>query len=58
MDALVNRFKNEAGGRTVVGSLPVRVAFPSFGLQIFLASELTAESTAPSIQLTVKRSSK
>ncbi|HYM24721.1 MAG TPA: hypothetical protein VEU08_15995, partial [Vicinamibacterales bacterium] len=55
MNALVNRFKNEAGGRTVVGSLPVAVAFPPFGQQVFLASELTAESTAPSIPLTIKR---
>ncbi|HEV3141250.1 MAG TPA: hypothetical protein VGY57_12070, partial [Vicinamibacterales bacterium] len=55
LGALVNRFRNEAGGRTVVGSLPVRVAFPSFGPQVFLASELTAESTTPNIELTVKR---
>ena len=55
IDALVSKFKNEAGGRTVVGSLPVRVTFPSFGPQIFLASELTAESTPPAITLTIKR---
>jgi hypothetical protein len=55
IDALVNKFKNEAGGRTVVGTLPVRVAFPSFGPGIFLASELTAESTTPVIALAVKR---
>jgi len=53
--ALVSKFKNEAGGRTVVGSLPIRVTFPSFGPYIFLASELTAESAAPVITLTVKK---
>ena len=36
--------RNEAGGRTVVGSLPVHVTFPQFGPSVFLASELTAES--------------
>jgi hypothetical protein len=55
IDALVSKYRNEAGGRTVVGSLPVRVSFPPFGPQIFLASELTAESAAPAIQLAVKR---
>jgi hypothetical protein len=55
LQALVDRFKNEPGGRTVVGSLPVRVAFPSFGPSVFLASELTAEASAPSVDLLVKR---
>jgi len=55
IDALVNKFKNESGGRTVVGSLPVHVTFPAVGPQIFLASELTAESAAPAVQLAVKR---
>jgi hypothetical protein len=52
---LVNRYRNEAGGRTVVGSLPVEVSFPSFGSTIYLASELTAEARAPSINLQFKR---
>ena len=55
LQALVERFKNEGGGRTIVGSLPVRVAFPSFGPSVFLASELTAEASAPSVDLLVKR---
>ena len=44
LQALVDRFRNEAGGRTVVGTLPVHVMFPAFGPSLFLASELTAES--------------
>jgi hypothetical protein len=39
----------------VVGSLPVHVTFPAFGPTVFLASELTAEGSAPSVDLTFKR---
>ena len=53
--ALVDRYRNESGGRTVVGSLPVHVSFPSFGPSIYLALELTAEARAPSIELEFKR---
>jgi hypothetical protein len=53
--SLVDRFRNEAGERTVVGALPVNVMFPEFGPSIFLASELTAEARAPSIELEIKR---
>ena len=55
LQALVERFKKEPGGRTVVGSLPVRVEFPSFGPSVFLASELTAEASVPTVDLLVKR---
>jgi hypothetical protein len=55
LQALVDRFRSEPGGRTVVGSLPVHVTFPAFGSTIFLASELTAEGRAPSVDLTFKR---
>jgi hypothetical protein len=55
LQALVERFRNEAGGRTVVGALPVHVTFPEFGPSMFLASELTAESSAPSIELAFRR---
>src|SRR5262245_55266918 len=55
LQALVDRFKNESGGRIVVGSLPVRASFPSFGPSLFLASELTAEASAPSVDLIVRR---
>jgi hypothetical protein len=55
LQALVDRFKNDGGGRTIVGSLPVRATFPSIGPSIFLASELTAEATAPAVDLIVRR---
>jgi hypothetical protein len=55
LQALVDRFRNESGGRSVVGSLPVHVDFPAFGPSIFLASELTADAAAPCIELTYKR---
>ncbi|MGH9257747.1 MAG: hypothetical protein ACRD3C_24575 [Vicinamibacterales bacterium] len=54
LQALVDRFRTEAGGRTVVGALP-HVTFPTFGSSTFLASELTAESLAPSIDLAFRR---
>ena len=53
---LIDRYRNEGGGRTVKGALPVEVAFPSMGPSLFMASELTAESQAPSIDLTMRRS--
>jgi hypothetical protein len=52
---LIDRYRNEGGGRTVRGSLPVEVAFPSLGPSVFMASELTAESQAPSINLAIRR---
>src|SRR5262245_570005 len=55
LQALVDRFKNETGGRVVVGSLPVRASFPPFGPSVFLAAELTAEASAPSVDLFVRR---
>ena len=55
LQALVDRFRNETGGRTVVGSLPVHVAFPTFGPSMFLASELTAEARAPSVEVAYRR---
>ena len=55
LNELVDRFKNDPNSRIVVGSLPVRASFPSFGPSMFLASELTAETIAPSVDLLVKR---
>jgi hypothetical protein len=55
LQALVDRFRAEAGGRTVAGALPVHVSFPIFGPSMFVASELTAEAQAPSIELGFKR---
>jgi hypothetical protein len=55
LQALVDRFRNEAGGRSVTGSLPVHIAFPTFGPSMFLAAELTAEGDAPCIELAYRR---
>jgi hypothetical protein len=55
LQALADRFTTEGGARTVMGALPVHVAFPTFGPSIFLASELTAEAQMPSVQLTFRR---
>jgi hypothetical protein len=53
---LIDRYRNEGGGRTVAGTLPVNVAFPTLGSSVFMAAELTAESAAPSIAFTIRRS--
>ena len=55
LQKLIDRFRNEGGGRTVSGALPVDVTLPTLGPSIFLASELTAESQAPSIDLTIRK---
>jgi len=55
LQALVDRFRAESGGRTVPGALPVHVSFPIFGRSLFVASELTAEAQAPSLELGFKR---
>ena len=55
LQALVDRFRAESGGRTSAGALPVNVTFPQFGPSMFLASELTAESQAPHVELSFKR---
>ena len=55
LQALVDKFRNETGARSVVGSLPVHVAFPAFGPSMFMASELTAEASAPSVELAYRR---
>ena len=52
---LIDRYRNEGGGRTVSGALPIDVTFPTLGPSLFMASELTAESAAPSIDLTIRR---
>lgn len=52
---LIDRYRNEGGGRTVRGVLPVDVTFPSMGPSLFVVSELTAESTTPSIVLSIRR---
>ena len=55
LQSLVDRFRNEARERTVVGVLPVEVPFPEFGPSIFLAAELTAEARSPVVDLAVRK---
>jgi hypothetical protein len=58
LQALASQFRDQSGGRTVVGTLPVHVMFPAFGPSLFLASELTAEGAAPAVDLLFRRSAK
>jgi hypothetical protein len=55
LQSLVNRFNQEAGGRTVLGALPVPIAFPEFGPSIFLVSELTPEAHPASVELAYRK---
>jgi len=50
------RAKSEA--RRPPGLLPMRVSFPAVGPSIFLASELTAESHGPAIDLSYQKEKK
>ena len=52
---LIDRYRNEGGGRAITGTLPVDVTFPAIGPSLFMAAELTAESAAPSIDLAIRR---
>ena len=52
---LIDRYRNEGGGRAIAGTLPVDVMFPTIGPSIFMAAELTAESAAPSIDLAIRK---
>jgi hypothetical protein len=58
LQALASQYRDQSGGRTVVGALPVHVTFPAFGPALFLASELTAEGAMPSVDLLFRRSAK
>jgi hypothetical protein len=55
LQELVDRFQNDTGARRVTGALPVTVTFPEFGHSLFLASELIAEGSAPSVDLAFRR---
>lgn len=54
-DKLISDFRKQAAGRSVSGVLPVRVVFPEFGPRVFLASELTPEGRAASVEVSYKR---
>jgi hypothetical protein len=55
LQPLVEQFRQESGGRSVVGTLPVEITFPEFGPSLFFATELTAESRAPFVEVAFKR---
>lgn len=55
LQQLVDQFKRESDNRMVTGGLPVNVTFPVFGPSLFLASELTAETRAPLVELAFRR---
>ena len=53
---LIDRYRNEGGGRTVSGRAAGRRDVPDrWGRRCSWLSELTAESTAPSIDLSIRR---
>ena len=58
LQALVDRFANEGGGRAVAGTLPVQIAFPDFGPATYLAAELTEEAQVPNFDLSFRRVSR
>jgi hypothetical protein len=55
VQGLVDRFQKEGRANRVAGVLPVQVPFPAFGPSMFLVSELTADATAPVVELAYKR---
>ena len=56
--ALVDDFRARSSGGKSARTLPVKVAFPVFGKQLFLESELTAENRAPAIEFSYQREKK
>ena len=56
--ALVDKFRADSLAGKRAGILPIRVSFPAFGPSLYLVSELTGESQAPSAGLTYQREKK
>lgn len=54
---LIARFQ-EGRSRRIAGVTPVEVPFPAVGPALHLVSELTAEGSAPSVEISYKRESK
>ena len=54
---LIERFQR-GRSRRVAGVTPVEVPFPEVGPALYLVSELTAEGSVPSVELSYKRESK
>jgi hypothetical protein len=54
MRGFLDRYRLEAG-RTAGGIIPVEIEVPPFGSAVFMAAELTAEGSAPVVELDYKR---
>jgi hypothetical protein len=55
LKSLLDRFQKEGRSNRVAGVLPVQVPFPAFGPMDFFVAELTAEGTAPGLDITYRR---
>jgi hypothetical protein len=55
LQALVDSYQRNDASRTIVGTLPVSVTFPTVGPSLFLASELTAEGRPATVELDIKK---
>jgi len=55
---LLDKFRAKSQGGKVAGILPIKVSFLRFGPSIFLVSELTSESQAPTAELNYQRGQK
>jgi hypothetical protein len=58
LQTLVDSVLNERRGKKVAGTVPLAIPFPAFGSSLFLASELTAQGTAPVVELAYRRDRK
>jgi hypothetical protein len=56
--ALVDRYKARRDARRPADAAPLRVEFPAVGPSIYLASELTAENQAPTVELNYQKDRK
>jgi hypothetical protein len=56
--ALVEKFRAKSTSGRTTGILPIRVSFPVFGPSVFLVSELSSASQAPTAALTYERDKK
>jgi hypothetical protein len=54
LQALMDRYRKEAG-RTGPGTVPLAISFPSVGPTLFLAAELTEESSATSFDIDYRK---
>lgn len=58
LEGLLDRYQKADLGRRAAGTLPLRVRFRPYGPRLFLAGELSAEKTAPRLDLVYKRSAR